>query len=394
MDRANTAARQLFEGALGSPTRNLAVALIFVAIVWIAATLGFVAAGWSVSDAFYMVTLTIFSVGYGEVHPIDTPWLRALDISTIILGCTGMIVLTGALVQAFAHYQVTRLLGLNRMHNEIDKLSGHSIVCGLGRIGSKLAAQLHQAKSPFVVIDRDAGKIAEARGLGYLCIQADATEEEALREAGIDRAHVLASVLPNDAANVFITLSARSLNGTIQIIARGEAPTTENKLIHAGADKVVMPTHIGAEHIAEQILYPHTDRLLDEFTAPAGTAAQSGGVRPGDRGRHRGAGRGTDRQDRGRSRGTRKGRLLRRPGRPAQWTGVSRPAAGLHHRGGRSRRAGPARRPGVGGNDLHFQGRTGPRRAKPHRLIARPLGLRRRAGAPYACANRCSRRRG
>jgi voltage-gated potassium channel len=264
MDRANTAARQLFEGALGSPTRNLAVALTFVAIVWIAATLGFVAAGWSVSDAFYMVTLTIFSVGYGEVHPIDTPWLRALDISTIILGCTGMIVLTGALVQAFAHYQVTRLLGLNRMHNEIDKLSGHSIVCGLGRIGSKLAAQLHQAKSPFVVIDRDAGKIAEARGLGYLCIQADATEEEALREAGIDRAHVLASVLPNDAANVFITLSARSLNDAIQIIARGEAPTTENKLIHAGADKVVMPTHIGAEHIAEQILYPHTDRLLDE----------------------------------------------------------------------------------------------------------------------------------
>ncbi|MXO58226.1 potassium channel protein [Altererythrobacter salegens] len=263
MDRAEAAAEQLFEGALGSPLRNLAAALTFVITVWFIATLGFVAAGWTVSDAFYMVTLTIFSVGYGEVHPLDTPWLRLLDIGTIILGCTGMIVLTGALVQAFAHYQVTRLLGLNRMHHEIERLAGHTIICGLGRIGRQLAAQLHAAKSPFVVIERDADKVAEARTLGYLAIQADAAEEEALKEAGIDRARVLASVLPNDAANVFITLSARSLNAGVEIIARGEAPTTENKLIHAGASKVVMPTHIGAEHIAEQILYPHTDRLLD-----------------------------------------------------------------------------------------------------------------------------------
>ncbi len=264
MDRAEGAAEQLFEGALGSPLRNLGAALAFVAAVWALATTGFVLSGWTWSDAFYMVTLTIFSVGYGEVHPIDTAWLRALDIATIILGCTGMIVLTGALVQAFTHYQVTRLLGLNRMHNEIDNLSRHTIICGLGRIGYRLAAQLHTAKSPFVVIERDPAKVAEARGLGYLVIQADATEEDALKEAGIDRAKVLASVLPNDAANVFITLSARSLNTGIEIIARGEAPTTENKLIHAGANKVVMPTHIGAEHIAERILYPHTDRLIEK----------------------------------------------------------------------------------------------------------------------------------
>ncbi len=256
---------------LGSPTRNLVFALAFVGIVYIVSTTGFVAAGWSPHDAFYMVTLTIFSVGYGEVHPINTPWLRFLDEATIILGCTGMIMFTGALVQALSHYQVRRLLGIDRMEKQITGLSGHAIICGLGRIGLQLAKELQQANTPFVIIERDAAKIEDARQMGYLCLPADATEEEALHEAGIDRARVLATVLPNDAANVFITLSARNLNPRLEIIARGEVPSTESKLLHAGADKVVLPTHIGAERIAEMILYPYTSRFIiqSEKTAEA-----------------------------------------------------------------------------------------------------------------------------
>ena len=249
---------------LGSPRQNLLRALSFVGAVYLLSTAGFVIAGWSLGDAFYMVTLTIFSVGYGEVHPVDTPWLRVLDISTIILGCTGMIVLTGALVQVFAQYQFTRFFGIDRMQNQLERLSGHTIVCGLGRIGRQLAKELAKAGTPFVVIERDGDKLGEARELGYLYLQADATDEDALRAAGIERARVLASVLPNDAANVFITLSARNLNSALEIIARGEAPTTESKLIHAGADKVVMPTHIGAERIAELILYPTTERFTGQ----------------------------------------------------------------------------------------------------------------------------------
>ena len=248
----------------GSPTQNLVRALCFVGLVYALSTSGFVASGWSLADAFYMVTLTIFSVGYTEVHPIDTPWLRALDEATIVLGCTGMIVLTGALVQAFSYYQVTRLLGIDRMEKQIVQLSGHAIICGLGRIGHQLAKELVQAGSPFVIVERDAAKIEEARQLGYLCLAADATDEAALHEAGIDRARVLATVLPDDAANVFITLSARSLNPRLEIIARGEVPSTESKLLHAGADKVVMPTHIGAERIAEMILYPYTSRFVTQ----------------------------------------------------------------------------------------------------------------------------------
>jgi Trk K+ transport system NAD-binding subunit len=249
---------------LGSPLRTLAATLIFVGIVFFAATIGYTVAGWSLGDSAYMVLLTIFSVGYGEVHPIDTAYLRELTSATMILGCTGMIVLTGALVQVFTLIQIRSLLGVDRMNSQIDQLSDHVIICGWGRIGVQIARELARAASAFVVIERDAAKAAAAQAEGFLVITAEATDEGALEQAGIAKARVLATVLPNDAANVFITLSARSLNPAIEIIARGEAPSTESKLFHAGASKVVLPTHIGAERIVEMILYPATQHTIGE----------------------------------------------------------------------------------------------------------------------------------
>jgi voltage-gated potassium channel len=247
---------------LGSPIRNLVSILVYMGVVFVLAVFGYREAGWSWGDAIYMVTLTIYSVGYQEVRPIDTPYLHALTIGLMVLGCTGMILLTGALVQVFTVLQLRQMLGLDRMKTQIEKLENHVIICGFGRIGVMLAKDLAAAKAAFVILERDARKITEAEALGFLCVAGDATEEQALRDAGIDRARVLATVLPDDAANVFITLSARSLNRTIEIIARGEAPTTESKLVHAGADRVVLPTHIGAERIAEMILFPQTADFL------------------------------------------------------------------------------------------------------------------------------------
>jgi voltage-gated potassium channel len=249
---------------LGSPVTNLFRALSFVGFIFILATAGFVGAGWSLGDAAYMVTLTVFSVGYDEVRPIDTTWLRTLAMMTIVLGCTGMIVLTGALVQVFADFQLRSLLGIDRMQSHIERLSDHVIICGFGRIGQQLAKELYAAKVGFIIVERSASKVADAEALGYLWLSADATDEASLKAAGIERARVMATVLPDDAANVFITLSARSLNAKLEIIARGEMPTTEGKLIHAGANKVVMPTHIGAERIAEMILYPTTAHFVSE----------------------------------------------------------------------------------------------------------------------------------
>lgn len=253
------------DSLLASPVRLLTGTIVYVAIVCMVSTIGYALAGWSLGDAMYMVLLTIYSVGFGEVRPINTSFLRIWTTMTIVLGCTGMIVLTGAMIQVLNVYQFRKLLGLDRMQSDIERLDAHAIICGYGRIGVQLAKSLADARYPFVVIEREPAKAEEARAAGYLTLVGEATQDETLKQAGVDRARVLACVLPNDAANVFITLSARNLNPTVQIIARGEAPTTESKLFHAGADKVVMPTHIGAERITELILYPATESMLGDI---------------------------------------------------------------------------------------------------------------------------------
>jgi voltage-gated potassium channel len=249
-------------GLTGSPLRNLSIAIAFVLGVVGVATLAYMGAGWSFADAVYMVLLTVYTVGYGEVHPISTPYLHMVTIATMVLGCTGMILVTSVLVQALTASQIQQLLGSNCVKSDIDKLKGHVIVCGFGRIGVMLVKDLAAGGVALVVLERGDKRFAEARDLGYLAIQGDATDEAVLIAAGVERARTLATVLPDDAANVFITLSARGLNPDLQVIARGEAPSTQNKLIQAGADKVVLPTHIGAERIAELILFPETAQFI------------------------------------------------------------------------------------------------------------------------------------
>jgi voltage-gated potassium channel Kch len=249
-------------GLLASPLRNLLAGGLYMAAVMVCATVAYVAAGWSLGDAVYMVVLTVYTVGYDEVRAIDTPTLRAITMTLIVLGCTGMIFLTGALVQLITASQFQQLFGQRRMQSQIDRLSDHIIICGFGRIGRMLARQLDDGAAQFLILERSEERLAEIRGLGYTALGGNATDEAALTAAGIERARCLATVLPDDAANVFITLSARSLNRSLTIIARGEQPSTERKLLQAGANRVVMPTHIGAERIAELLLYPEADRFL------------------------------------------------------------------------------------------------------------------------------------
>ncbi len=246
---------QVSPGFLGSPWRNLLAGVTFVLLVMVAATAAYVFQGWSVPDAIYMVVMTVYTVGYGEVRPVATPELRAITIALIVFGCTGMLFVTGALVQLITASQFAQYLGSRRMGRDVERLQGHVVVCGYGRIGQQLAREMAAARGPFVVVERTEARVAEAVARGYLTVRGDATDESCLMEAGVVRARALATVLPEDAANVFITLSARSLNPKLTIIARGEAPSTERKLLQAGADHVVLPTHIGAERIAELILY-------------------------------------------------------------------------------------------------------------------------------------------
>jgi trk system potassium uptake protein TrkA/voltage-gated potassium channel len=251
----------VIEGLVARPFRNLALSIAFVLFVAACAIVAYGAAGWPFKDALYMVTLTIFTVGYGEVRPIDTDYLHLVTMATMVFGCTGIIIVTGSLVQALTHTQLEQFFG-KRVERDIDRLDGHIVICGFGRIGLMLAGELASAGETFIVIERDEARCQEAKDLGYLCRHADATDEDVLRAVHVERARVLATVLPDDAANVYITLSARSLNPGLEIIARGERQTTERKLIQAGADRIVMPTHIGAERIAEMILYPKLAEYL------------------------------------------------------------------------------------------------------------------------------------
>src|SRR5258708_9322200 len=125
------------------------------------------------------------------------------------------------------------------MNIQIDNLDRHVIVCGFGRLGTALAQELHAGGTSFVLLEQDEASATHARHLGFLCMQGDATDAAVLRDAGVMRARTLATVLPNDAANVFITLRARGLNPNLEIIARGEQPATEAMLLQAGATKCV-----------------------------------------------------------------------------------------------------------------------------------------------------------
>lgn len=259
-------------GLLGSPLRNLVVGLIFMAIVCACSVTAYVLCGWPLSDAIYMVVTTVYTVGYEEVRPINTPVLRAITLALIVNGCTGVIFLTGTFVQLITFSQFQQFFGYRRMQKDIDRLSGHVVVCGYGRIGQTLARDLRAGRCDFVVLERSEAKVEMARGQGFLALQGDATNEDTLNAAGVPRARALATVLPDDAANVFITLSARSLNRDMAIIARGEAPSTESKLLQAGATRVVLPTHICAERMAELILFQNVAVMLEGSDASADMA--------------------------------------------------------------------------------------------------------------------------
>lgn len=143
--------------------RNLVLGALFVLTVSGIAMAGYIVAGWSVWDAVYMVVITVFTVGYDEIRPVNTPFLRADTIFLIVLGCTGMIFQTGALIQFITITQFQQLFGTRRMKNDIDALTNHIIICGYGRIGLMLAQELATNGARFVILERSDRQFAEAR---------------------------------------------------------------------------------------------------------------------------------------------------------------------------------------------------------------------------------------
>lgn len=236
----------------------------FFLLTVVVAVGGYMSAGWDVLSAVYMVVITVFGVGFGEVRPLDTPELKIFTMLVIIAGCSSVVYIVGGFIQMVTEGEIQRAVGQRRQTLEIEKLEGHVIICGYGRLGQPLAQLLREAGESFVIVDTKPERIAEAREAGYLVVGGNATEDRTLEAAGIARARILATVLPDDAANVFITLTARTLNPQLEIIARGEQASTEQKLRAAGARRVVLPADIGALRIAHMITQPSAVEFLDQ----------------------------------------------------------------------------------------------------------------------------------
>jgi len=247
-----------------SSFRNIILGAIAFASTILIAIAGYVVAGWNLLDAIYMTTITVFGVGFGEVRPITSPALRVFTIIVIVAGYTSVVYIVGGFVQMVTEGEINKALSARRIEREIDSLQQHIIICGYGRIGQILARRLYKIQQPFVVVDSSSDRIALAEAKGYLTKLGSATDETVLQAVGIERAKALTTVLPDDAVNVFITLTAREMNPNLIILARGEYPSTEKKLKLAGADHVIMPASIGAERMAQMITHPAAMDFLNQ----------------------------------------------------------------------------------------------------------------------------------
>ncbi len=245
-----------------SPVRRVLLGLGIFLSICIGAVWGYLQGGFSLTDAVYMVVITVFGVGYGEVNPIDTSYLRMLTMVVIVFGYGAAVYTVGGFIQMLVDGELQNALRARSMSNGIASLNDHTIVCGYGRIGSMMAKELKDNGRPLVIIDGEKGKVAQAQADGFLAMVGNATEEEVLLAAGIDRAKTLATMLPIDAANAFICVTARDLNRSVEVISRGEAPSAEKKLRMCGADHVVMMASIAAKRAAQIAMHPTAASLL------------------------------------------------------------------------------------------------------------------------------------
>jgi voltage-gated potassium channel len=211
--------------------------------------------GWNVWDAFYMTVTTVATVGYGEVHPLS-PRGRLFTVALIFGGVGTLFYTVTLLATIIVEGGLHRRLEQRRAARMLEQITDHFIVCGYGRIGSIIAAELHQQGVPLAVIERDPDRVRQAVDRGWLALEADASREEVLARAGIHRARGLITAVGTDAENVFTVLTARVMRPDLFIIARVESDDAEHKLRRAGADRVISPYQIGATQIVQTALRP------------------------------------------------------------------------------------------------------------------------------------------
>ena len=221
--------------------------------------------GWNAIDAFYMTAITLTTVGFGEVQTLTTNG-RIFTVALLVAGV------------AFIAYGLEYLLTANlgdtwrerRMKQTIDSLENHVIVCGYGRVGQSAVASLQNSKRLVIVLEKDAEKAEELQAQNMTYLIGDATKDEALQQAGIDRAWGMLVCTGDDSRNLFIVLSARALNANLYIVTRSVDAENDRKMRRAGANRVVSPYRIGGQHMANIVIRPHVTDFFDVVTLDGG----------------------------------------------------------------------------------------------------------------------------
>ncbi|TYA54737.1 potassium channel family protein [Formosa maritima] len=241
-------------------------AILLLAILLAAGVIGFkVLSQLTWIDAFYMTVITITTVGFGEVQPLD----QSSKIFTIFLILTSVVVV-GYAISIITEYILSKnnLEGLKqrKMQKKIDSLKNHIIICGYGRNGKQAATKLLAYEKPFVIIEKDKEVAEKFQSDLVPFVVGNANEDEILLQAGIDRASTLISALPNDADNLFVVLSSRQINKNMNIISRASQETSYKKLKLAGANNVILPDKIGGDHMASLVVVPGLLEFIDNLS--------------------------------------------------------------------------------------------------------------------------------
>lgn len=220
-------------------------------------------------SAFYMTLTTITTVGYGELIPLSHAG-RIFNSFLIFFGVTTMLLAMGGMTQTVIELELNEYFGKRRIRKMIDKLEGHYIVCGYGRVGRGAAGELSRAGVPFLVLDKEEHRVENAMRNGMLSVLGDANRDEALLDAGIGKARGLVATLSSDADNLFLVLSAKSLNPALHISARISDEESEQKMLRAGADYVFAPYGPTGNRMVQALLKPHVFQFIDFTTKNIG----------------------------------------------------------------------------------------------------------------------------
>lgn len=217
---------------------------------------------WAWQDALFMTVITLSSVGYSEVHELSRSG-EIFTIGLIVLGVGGIAYTFTALADYVVAGELNGALRRQRMQRSINQMRQHYVVCGFGRVGQQVVSGLLASKQAVVAIDATAESAAEFERQGIPYIIGDAADDKVLQQAGIEHARGLCTCLPNDATNVFIVLSARTLNPNLLISSRCNLPENDRKLRIAGANQVLNPYTITGRRMAAQLLHPGVVEFLD-----------------------------------------------------------------------------------------------------------------------------------